>query len=244
MGKAKWWVCESCKSLNDLPANKCYNCRAEKTSTPSLIDDQYAEVGGGQQRVGITVDLSQVSDLVRRDPIETQAGGSVMEAFGDDDDQPLEMSRSSGQTPDSTRGQTTAPPPPPPMRDPTPRGIAAVGGRQWTDEPDPPPPLPPPPPVQAGPPQAGPPQADAPPPPPQTGSPQGHPPMLPPAQAGPPPQTGSPQGHPPMPPPPPGAPPPPGYAPPPPPGLQGRPPMPPPPGTPMPPPPRDPEAND
>jgi len=40
MGKAKWWVCDSCKSLNDLPANKCYKCRAEKPANPTLMDDQ------------------------------------------------------------------------------------------------------------------------------------------------------------------------------------------------------------
>ena len=82
MGKAKWWVCDSCHSLNDLPASKCFNCRAGKSPNPRLIDDQYGEVQS-QQRVGITVDLSQVGDLTRPDPVETQSGGGIIEAFGE-----------------------------------------------------------------------------------------------------------------------------------------------------------------
>jgi hypothetical protein len=82
MGKAKWWVCDDCHSLNDLPANKCYNCRAGKPANPREIDDHYDEVVTNQ-RVGITVDLSQVGDLSRPDPLETQSGGGIIEAFAD-----------------------------------------------------------------------------------------------------------------------------------------------------------------
>ncbi|MEA2027261.1 MAG: hypothetical protein U9O18_11265 [Chloroflexota bacterium] len=148
MGKARWWVCEGCKSLNDLPANKCYNCRVARPASPSLIDDQYGVVGGDTKRVGITVDLSQVADLTNPDPIETQKGGSIIEAFEEQDEQPPDASYPAGRTLDPVprqpaARQPAAPPPPPPLREPTPRGIAAVGGRDWTKDLAPPPPPPP-----------------------------------------------------------------------------------------------------
>ena len=99
MGKAKWWVCDDCKSLNDLPANKCYNCREPKPSDPRLFDDQYSQVGGGQQRVGITVDLDKVGDLTRPDPVETAAGGGIVEAFDQKDDIYGDVERQSTPTP-------------------------------------------------------------------------------------------------------------------------------------------------
>ena len=267
MGKAKWWVCESCTSLNDLPANRCYNCRVPKPGDPKLIDDNYSQVGGGQQRVGITVDLSQVGDLTRPDPIETAAGGGIVEAFDQKDDTYGEVDRGSSTlaTPryDPYTGGPEASPTartssPPPIREPKRRGIEALGGRHWTEEPTaepdagegdtdqttppppgaaPPPPgaapLPPPPPPGAAPPPPGvaplpPPPGAAPLPPPPSGA------------APPPPGAAPPLGAPPRPmsPPPPGTQRPPGSPPlPPPPGVQGRPPMPPPPpGSPPPPP--------
>jgi len=145
MAKARWWVCEDCKSLNDLPANKCYNCRAAKPARPSLIDDQYGVVGGETNRVGITVDLSQVADLTRRDPVETQKGGNIIEAYGRQDEQSPDASNPPGRTLDPAPHQPAVPPPPPPLlRQPTPRGISAVGGRDWTEDlaPLPPPPSP------------------------------------------------------------------------------------------------------
>ncbi len=163
MGKAKWWVCDGCKSLNDLPANKCYKCRERKPGNPTLIDDQYSQVGGGPERVGVTVDLSQVADLTRPDPIETQTGGAIMDAFNHDDDQPLRMDRTPDGPPDPEAGQPT----PRPLRDPIPRGISAVGGRDWTEDM---PPLPAPEPAA--------PAAEAPPS--QADSPQGRAPMAPP----------------------------------------------------------------
>ena len=75
MGKPKWWVCGGCKSLNDMPAAKCFNCRAAKPADPTLIDDHYSEVGSGARRVGVTVDLATVGDLTRPDPLETAKGG-------------------------------------------------------------------------------------------------------------------------------------------------------------------------
>ena len=130
MGKAKWWVCDGCKSLNDMPANKCYKCRERKSANPTLIDDQYSQVGGEPDRVGVTVDLSQVSDLTKPDPMETETGGAIMDAFDHDDDQPLQMDQASGGPSDPNAGQPT----PRPLRDPIPRGISAVGGRDWTKD--------------------------------------------------------------------------------------------------------------
>ena len=93
MGKAKWWVCDDCKSLNDVPANKCYKCRTNKPAAPTLIDDDYAEVGAAtQKRVGITVDLSRLSELTAPDPTETDAGAGVYDAFDAADDEPLASS--------------------------------------------------------------------------------------------------------------------------------------------------------
>lgn len=190
MGKAKWWVCDDCVSLNDLPANKCYKCRKDKPDDPKLIDDQYSEVGGGGQRVGITVDMAQVGDLTRPDPVETAQGGALMEAFEKVDDPYADLDRARRQQgstqPPTTQQQPStprhdpyrgnpatrgAPETPKPLREPTKRGIDALGGRHWVEGTEPfeggradptdvgvapPPPAPPPPPV-APPPVAPPP---------------------------------------------------------------------------------------
>lgn len=129
MGKAKWWVCDDCKSLNDLPANKCFNCRSPKPSNPVKIDDQYSQVAGGSSgRVGVSVDLSKVGDLTRPDPIETADGGGIIEAynFRDDfsEDQPLESYRHRSLEPTA---------PPPPLREPKLRSIAEAGGLHWEE---------------------------------------------------------------------------------------------------------------
>ena len=159
MGKAKWWICDGCKSLNDVPANKCYKCRDPKPADPTLIDDEYSEVGGGQNRVGVTVDLAQVGHLTRPDPIEKAEPGGIMEAFDKVDDPYADLDARQAATPtprydpyagDFERSQatqaTTATPAP--MREPTKRGIDAIGGRQWADEASAPEdgPVPPPPP--------------------------------------------------------------------------------------------------
>ena len=255
MGKAKWWVCGDCKSLNDKPANKCYKCRSPKPDNPTLMDDEYSEVGGGQQRVGITVDLTQV-DLATRDPKETQRAGGIYEDFvpqtqqggryGAEDDQPLA----------SSRADIEPAAPPPPLREPATRSIAEAGGRHWlkdytglgagsgqpatqtagasppavpttASQPTHPPPSgpPTPPPTAASQPLQPPPSGFVPP-----GQPASQPPgpPLPPSAPGQVPPGAAAQGLPPMPPPPPGQGPPPGSA---------RPPAPPPaPGT-VPPPP-------
>ena len=109
MGKAKWWVCDDCKSLNDLPANKCYNCRSEKPASPTLMDDQYGQVGGAtEKRVAITVDLDEVGDLTAPDPLEQAEGGGIIEAFNFDESQPVGSNQ--GVEPLT---------PPPPLREPT-----------------------------------------------------------------------------------------------------------------------------
>ncbi len=125
MGKATWWVCDDCKSLNDLPANKCYNCRTARPVDPVLIDDQYDQVNAGaKKRVGISVDLSQVGSLIAPDPLERQQGGSIMEAFPQALVQPSPGSEDAGQPAPSI----------PPIRPPKTRGIAEVGGLHWTEE--------------------------------------------------------------------------------------------------------------
>ena len=242
MAKVKWWMCEGCRSLNDLPANKCYKCRAGKPANPTLLDDQYGQVNTAQRRVGITVDLSRIGELTARDPRETEhGGGAAFEVYGAMDDQPLE----------SVRRADEPKAPPPPLREPRRRSIAEVGGLHWTDGltgvPDPeiaphaedaaeqvmpPPPagfVPPPPvgqvppPVQAGSlPSPRPPGGPMPPPTPSAhplGTPMDGPPMPPPGVL--PPPYPPPMGRPPMPPPgappprPPGVPPPPDVLPPP-----------------------------
>jgi len=156
MGKAKWWVCDGCHSLNDLPANKCYNCRAAKPANPRQIDDRYDEVVSNQ-RVGITVDLSQVGDLSRRDPIETQSGGGIIEAFAEGG---AEAGQAPAPAPQPYDPYAPAPPPAapttatptptttqpvPPLREPERRGIEQLGGRRsWADPAElPPAPAPP-----------------------------------------------------------------------------------------------------
>jgi hypothetical protein len=153
MGKAKWWVCDSCKSLNDLPASKCYKCAIARPKDPTLIDDQYSRVGGGERRVGVTVDLSQVGDLTRPDPVETAQGGGVMEAFEKVDDPYADLDRTAGAGGQQARTSPSSTPPydpyaggyetrdeqptPKPLRDPVKRGIGELGGLKWSfdDEP-------------------------------------------------------------------------------------------------------------
>ncbi len=257
MGKAKWWVCDSCKSLNDLPANKCYKCRETKPGNPTLIDDQYSEVRGSQQRVGITVDLSKVGDLTRPDPLETADGGGIMEAFEEASDPYADLDGGQSSTPrydpysgGYEPGPAAAQPAPPPLREPTKRSIDALGDRPWTAQPAAPEAAQPSPPPTEGaaqsegapsPPGVTPPPPGVTPPPPPGAVPR--PPVPPPGNAPPPAGQGRPpmappppsgaQGRPPVPPPPGYAPPPAGHgrppvAPPPPPGAQGRPPVPPP----------------
>ncbi len=227
MGKAKWWVCGSCHSLNDLPANKCYKCRVPKPPDARIMDDEYAVVGG-DERVGITVDLTQVGDLTRPDPVETQEGGGLVEAFKAEPDeftgagqesagagQP-EQARHDPYTDAPERGPTEpSTPAPRPLRDPIPRGIDALGGhRQWAEGADIPevPEAASPVPEAASPesPPGAPPSPDAPPPdappaPPQQNLPsQGAPPAMPSQGApppGPPPVDGPPPGMQPPPPP-------------------------------------------
>jgi hypothetical protein len=128
MGKPKWWVCDECKSLNDIPANKCYKCRVRKPSDPALIDDQYEQLSSGSRaRVSVTVDRSQVGSLVAPDPTERAEGGSIMEAFnlpGDQGDQHEAPPESSPRPA----------PAPPPIRPPKARSIAEVGGLHWSEE--------------------------------------------------------------------------------------------------------------
>jgi hypothetical protein len=121
MATAKWWVCDSCRSLNDIPANKCYKCRTQKPSQPTLIDADYVRVGSTQTRVGVTVDRSMVAELTAPQEVETRPGTGVFEAYGAMDDQPLESVR--------TAGEPKAPPPP--LREPPSRSIAQVGGYHW-----------------------------------------------------------------------------------------------------------------
>ncbi len=161
MGKPKWWVCSGCKSLNDIPAAKCYNCRAAKPADPTLIDDQYSEVSSGTPRVGISVDLAMVGDLIRPDPLETAKGGEIMEAFGDPDDQPGEWpgewpAEQPGGKPGGSPGEWSRPPlrddgggpvygggpdwskppvqPTSRLREPTQRSISEVGERPWAGD--------------------------------------------------------------------------------------------------------------
>jgi hypothetical protein len=144
MAKARWWVCAACKSLNDLPANKCYKCRAGKPADPMLLDEHYGSVAP-QQRVSISVDLHRIGELSRPDPKETQppsvskaifgttvAQGSQV-VYGALDDEPLESARRADEP------KT----PPRPLREPVKRGLAEAGGYHWTmgltGLPDPPP---------------------------------------------------------------------------------------------------------
>ena len=88
-------MCDGCRSLNDMPANKCYKCRTPRPASPTLLDDQYGQVGG-KPRVGVSVDLSRVAELAARDPVETQKGAGVFEAFTAQDDEPIESARATG----------------------------------------------------------------------------------------------------------------------------------------------------
>lgn len=139
MGTAKWWVCGTCSSLNDLPAGKCYKCRAAKPADARLIDDTYSEVGAAK-RVSVSVDRAMVSEIVRQDPIETQGGGGIMEAFEADEQVSASQPTIQPSGYDPYGGPSEVGPAErlaragvPPLRDPTPRGIEQVGGRHWTD---------------------------------------------------------------------------------------------------------------
>jgi hypothetical protein len=125
MGKAKWWVCPGCQSLNDVPANKCYKCRVKKPAAPVLLDDQYGHLQS-ERRVGITVELRKVAEIAARDPIERQRGTGVVEAFDEAEDDPA-------PAPVTTSSRTPPPPPLRPIRDPVKRGIAQAGGKDWRD---------------------------------------------------------------------------------------------------------------
>lgn len=114
-------MCDGCRSLNDMPANKCYKCRSPRPANPTLLDDQYGQVGGAQARVGISVDRSRVAELAARDPVESQKGGGVVDAFAAQDDEPVESARAVGG----------AKPVPPPIREPVKRGISEIGGQDW-----------------------------------------------------------------------------------------------------------------
>ena len=88
-------MCDGCRSLNDMPANKCYKCRTPRPASPTLLDDQYGQVSD-KPRVGVSVDLSRVAELASRDPLETQKGAGVFEAFTAEDDLPVESARARG----------------------------------------------------------------------------------------------------------------------------------------------------
>ena len=107
-----------------------------------MIDDQYADVRS-EKRVGITVDLSQVGDLTRPDPLETSKSAGIIEAFTPANQggaaQPgapeRELYDPYGREPE----RATAPTTPPagtalrPMREPVSRSIEALGAsRPWT----------------------------------------------------------------------------------------------------------------
>ena len=115
MGNAKWWVCDDCKSLNDVPAKKCYNCRTKRPANPTLIDDRYSQVKT-KGRVSVTVDRSMVAALVARGPSETARKSSF-------DDVPDVVG---GVVPGAGDTDTAMS-----MREPPKRSIAALGGRAW-----------------------------------------------------------------------------------------------------------------
>lgn len=132
MGKARWWVCGACKSLNDLPAEKCYHCRTKKPDEPTLMDDQYSQVGGETKRVGVSVDRALVSELTAPDPIERAPGGSLMERLDFGAKPPEQAGPGQAAAP----GPAAAARPPAevrPLREPEPRGIGALGGLDWSD---------------------------------------------------------------------------------------------------------------
>jgi hypothetical protein len=187
-----------------MPANKCYKCRTSRPASPTLLDDQYGQVSG-KPRVAVSVDLSRVQELAARDPVESQKGSGVFEAFTAQDDLPIESAR----TAEAARSA------PPPMREPVKRGISELGGQDWRlglpplpapRPPGPPMVTPPGPPMaappgspQAGPPPPGPPAPPASAPPQRVPLPPGmmRPPVPPPAV---PPPAGPPLMRPPLPP--------------------------------------------
>lgn len=131
-----------------MPANKCYNCRVARPSSPALIDERYDQVSAGSgKRVGISVDLAQVGTLVAPDPMERYKGGEIMEAFN------IRPAQAGGarSEPDTRSAAVPAPTPasvpaaapsaareampaPPPIRPPRERSIAEVGGMHWTEQ--------------------------------------------------------------------------------------------------------------
>jgi hypothetical protein len=115
VGSAKWWVCDGCKSLNDVPAKKCYNCRTKRPDKPTLIDDSYSEVKT-KGRVSVSVDRSMVAALVAPDPSETARKSSF-------DDMPALVH---GGVPGNDGTDTATL-----MREPPKRSIAVIGERAW-----------------------------------------------------------------------------------------------------------------
>jgi hypothetical protein len=127
-------MCDGCRSLNDMPANKCYKCRAPRPASPTLLDDQYGQVSD-KPRVGVSVELSRVAELAARDPRETQKSAGVFEAFTAQDDQPIESARTSDPAfttrAAASMGTAGNKPAPPPIREPVRRGISELGGQDW-----------------------------------------------------------------------------------------------------------------
>jgi hypothetical protein len=111
------------------------------------MDDLYAQVGGSAPRVGVTVQRSQVAALTAPDPRETQKGGAAFDDLGvlpagvgprPSDPHMIHPPPLAGETASTPRaGQPGLGPKPGvfvrPLRDPTPRSIAALGGRPWLD---------------------------------------------------------------------------------------------------------------
>ena len=71
--------------------------------------------------MGISVNRSRVAELAARDPLESQKGAGVVEAFAAQDDLPVESAR-------AVAGARSAPPP---IREPVKRGISEIGGQDW-----------------------------------------------------------------------------------------------------------------
>ena len=135
MAKARWWMCDGCRSLNDMPANKCCNkCRAPRPASPTLLDDQYGQVSD-KPRVGVSVELSRVagtgSATIQGDPEERRRLRGVHGAG-----RPACRERSRRWMVEPSRlvqrldgnGRQRQPPP---IREPVKRGISELGGQDW-----------------------------------------------------------------------------------------------------------------
>jgi hypothetical protein len=59
MANGTWWVCDECKSLNDLPAKKCYKCRTPRPPQARIVNPLADLSSGPPKRVGVTVQLSR-----------------------------------------------------------------------------------------------------------------------------------------------------------------------------------------